>query len=68
MSALPVDHAEAAERKKLFENLRARAARAGVQLYEIEGGAYLLLRWNWNRELADLQAVRDLLQRMGIKA
>lgn len=67
MTALPAQP-EAAERRKLFENLRACAARAGVQLYELEGGAYLLLRWNWNRELADLQAVRDLLQRMGIKA
>ena len=63
MEARPADPAD-----KQYQTVRAIAARAGVELYELAEGGYLLTRWNMHRELPDLRAVVELLRRMGVAA
>lgn len=55
-------------RCKVFEDLRAKLALAGgFELHQLADGSYLVARWGLTRELADLDAVRQFLARMGMR-
>jgi hypothetical protein len=53
--------------RKALATLKARAARAGYLLHELDGGEYLISRWSQSTQsLPDLRAVRAVMRRMGI--
>lgn len=59
-----VDHSADAAARKAQETVRAEAAMAGLCLYALAKGGWLVSRVGMARELPDLQGVRELLQRM----
>lgn len=57
----------AAEKHKRFSNLQAKAALAGHQLLESQGG-YMIRRWCYSKHVDNLDAVAGLLHKMtGVK-
>ncbi len=53
--------------RKRFTTLQAKAARAGIAVYELADGCYLGARWNLQRELPDLDAVSAWLHMQGVR-
>lgn len=56
------------DRRKGFERLRALAALAGIQVYALDAGRYLVCRWNLSREVPDLDVLRRFLRQQGVDA
>jgi hypothetical protein len=50
--------------EKQFATVAAEAALIGATLLRLDDGSLLLSRWQWGKQLPDLDAVRDLLKRM----
>jgi len=48
---------------KEFATLVARAARRGLVVHELPGGAFFIARSCWSRELPDAAALEDFLDR-----
>lgn len=62
MIAAPTAPATAkAENAKAVATLQARAAIAGISLYQVDGGRFLATRWNLVRELADIDSAERWL-------
>ena len=49
---------------KRFATLRAQLALKAYSLVQLQAGSYLVGRWGSSRELADLSAVEQFLQRV----
>ena len=55
---------DAADARKAFDGLAARAAMAGCGLYRLADGEYLLSKWGITKACPDLRSVAALLDRM----
>lgn len=49
---------------KLIANLAALAALAGLELHKLDGGGFLITRWNLVRALADVAAVEAFINQL----
>lgn len=58
------DYHAAAEKQRA--TLTAKAAMREIKLQRLDGGGYLLTRWNLSKELPDLASAEALLARMGV--
>ena len=47
---------------KEVETVRAEAALAGLELYALADGTFMLTRWNLTKTVANLQQVREFLR------
>jgi hypothetical protein len=50
-----------------FARVKALAERSGCTLHRLSGGAFLLTRWAFGKELPDLRSVAVMLNRMGCR-
>ena len=68
---MPAARAEIEQRDALIAGLRARAKRAGCDLFIIDAGngtsAFSISRWGRTLDLPDAAAVADWLDRIGAK-
>jgi hypothetical protein len=60
------DSATAAAERKADATLAAIAAMNGFQARKLDGGAWLISRWNLCKELPDRSAAAEFLRRAGV--
>ncbi len=57
-----VDQIEEGRAAKEIETVRAEAALAGLELYALADGTFMLTRWNLTKTVANLLQVREFIR------
>lgn len=60
----PCHSAADADEVKRFATAAAKLALAGFSLHTTQSGSFLVARWSWSTELANVNAVEQLLRRV----
>lgn len=58
----------AADGDKPVSTLVARLALAGFQVHRLDGGGYLVCRWNLSRHCPDMRTLAGFAQQLGVRA
>ncbi|WP_225783678.1 hypothetical protein [Xenophilus sp. Marseille-Q4582] len=58
--------ADGGAENKAEYTVKAQAALAGIAVYALSSGGYVVGRWGWGRELPDLRAVVQFLKMQGV--